>query len=328
MALIDLTAAVLTEYGIGDSSLTFLRHNENAVYRVESPEGDTYILRLHIAASGLSTDALMHKREWLESELLFIKALHDHSDIIVQQPILTKKGSLLAEIPDSHENASLLSWITGNVLDQKAKNAEKNASLVGELAAKMHNFIDQWPASNNLKRPLYNSERVMNTINSIEDGITLGLFTDSLYQELCEGAKQICMEMDRENNNPNSHGLIHSDLGLGNLIVHDKGISPIDFGLCGHGPFLLDIGGLMGTFDFPLLRKAVIDGYSKFRPLSTYDFRSIETFFLSTVYFFMSLHLRNVPMQEWFGRRLPSFIKDYVHPFVTGESFLHVLIDK
>ena len=82
----------------------------------------------------------------------------------------------------------------------------------------------------------------------------------------------------------------------------------------------------MGTFDNPQLRKAVIDGYSKHRPLNQNDYRSIEAFFIASIYFFMSMHLHNINIHEWFGRRLPLVISDYVRPFINEIGFLHKLI--
>jgi Ser/Thr protein kinase RdoA (MazF antagonist) len=202
-----------------------------------------------------------------------------------------------------------------------------NAFLVGELVAKMHEFVLKWPNSCKLARPTYDSERVMNAVNSLEEGIDMGLFTNDMYSELYEGAKCICNKMEQENSREGWHGLIHSDLGLGNIIIHNGFVSPIDFGLCGHGPFLFDIGGLMGTFDHTQLRKAVIDGYSKHRPLNQNDYRSIEAFFIASIYFFMSMHLHNIKIHEWFGRRLPLVISDYVRPFINGTRFLHKLIE-
>jgi Ser/Thr protein kinase RdoA (MazF antagonist) len=206
-------------------------------------------------------------------------------------------------------------------------SATHNAFLVGELVAKMHEFVLMWPNSNKLLRPTYDSERVLNAVNSLKEGIKMGLFTDYTYDELYEGAKCICRKMEQENAREGWHGLIHSDLGLGNIIINDGIVSPIDFGLCGHGPFLFDLGGLMGTFDHTPLRKAVIDGYSKHRPINQNDYRSIEAFFISSIYFFMSMHLHNSKIHEWFGRRLPFVISDYVRPFINETRFLNKLIE-
>lgn len=324
MEPIDLAKATLLKYGIENASLTLLRHNENMVWKVELLEGLRYVLRIHIPANGL---ALIHRADWLESEMMFLSELNENSDISVQQPIKTKDGRYVIHLPSNEGFATLLSWLPGVTFNQMEDTAIHNAFLVGELVGKMHEFVLKWPNSYKLARPTYDSERVMNAVNSLEEGIGMGLFTNDMYSELYEGAKCICNKMEQENSREGWHGLIHSDLGLGNIIIHNGFVSPIDFGLCGHGPFLFDIGGLMGTFNHTQLRKAVIDGYSKHRLLNQSDYFSIEAFFIASIYFFMSMHLHNIKIHEWFGRRLPLVISDYVRPFINGTGFLHKLIE-
>jgi Ser/Thr protein kinase RdoA (MazF antagonist) len=320
---IDIAKDTLLNYGIENASLTLLRHNENMVWKVELSEGLCYVLRIHIPANGLE---LIHRAEWIESEMMFLSQLSENSDINVQKPIRTKAGRYVIHLPLSGGFATLLSWLPGITFNQFENTAIHNAFLVGELVAKMHEYVLNWPDSCKLPRQTYDSERVMNAVNSLQEGIAMGLFTNDMYTELYKGAICICNKMEQENSREGWHGLIHGDLGLGNIIINDGIVSPIDFGLSGHGPFLFDLGGLMGTFDHTQLRKAVIDGYSKHRLLNQNDYRSIEAFFIANIYFFMSMHLHNIKIHEWFGRRLPLVISDYVHPFINGTQFLHKLI--
>jgi Ser/Thr protein kinase RdoA (MazF antagonist) len=324
MEPIDIAKDALLQYGIINASLTLLRHNENAVWKVELSEGLCYVLRIHIPANGL---AITHRAEWLESEMIFLSELSKNSDINVQQPIRTKDGRYVIHLLSNGGFATLLSWLPGVTFNQLENTAIHNAFLVGELVAKMHEYVLKWPGSNKLPRPTYDSRRVINAINLLKEGIAMGLITNDMYMELYEGAMCICNKMDLENSQDGCCGLIHGDLGLGNIIIHDGIVSPIDFGLCGHGPFLFDLGGLMGTFDDPKLRKAVINGYSKHRMLNQNDYQSIEAFFIVSIYFFMSMHLHNVKVHEWFGRRLPLVISDYVRPFIKGSGFLHKLTE-
>jgi len=326
MELMECAASVLAQYGLDGAPLAFLRHNENAVYRVGAPEGSAYVLRLHLPGPGLCAGALSHRREWLESELAFLHALHERGGVAVQRPVPARDGSLLTPIPGGGGYASLLSWLPGAAFDQKAGNSREHARAAGALAATLHGFVLSWPESEALPRPSYDAARVESAARALEDGPSLGLYSDSLLRELKEAAALIAAETDRLNRAPGAHGLIHADLGLGNLIVHGETVSPIDFGLCGHGPFLLDLGGLMGTFDLPPLRQAALDGYAELRPLRADGLRSVEAFFLLSVLLFMALHLRNGRVRAWFGRRLPVFVRDYVHPFAQGDPFLHTLL--
>jgi Ser/Thr protein kinase RdoA (MazF antagonist) len=323
MEPIDIAKDTLLSYGIENAELTLLRHNENQVWKVECSEGLCYVLRIHLPASGL---AVIHREDWLESEMIFLNNLSNDCDIHVQKPIRTKDGRYVSQLPLNGAFATLLSWLPGETFNQLEDSAIHNAFLVGELVAHMHEHALKYPDGDKLSRPTYNAERVLNAVKSLEEGVGMGLLTKDMYTELREGAMCICKIMERENSREGWHGLIHSDLGLGNIIIHDGIVSPIDFGLCGHGPFLFDLGGLMGTFDHAHLRKAVIDGYSRHRPLNHDDYRSIEAFFIASIFFFMSMHLHNTNIHEWFRRRLPLIISDYVHPFINENRFLHKLI--
>ena len=66
------------------------------VWKVERSEGLYYVLRIHIPANGLS---LIHRAEWLESEMMFLSELSENSDINVQKPIRTKEGQYVIHLP-------------------------------------------------------------------------------------------------------------------------------------------------------------------------------------------------------------------------------------
>ena len=60
MELTDIAKDTLLKYGIENASLTLLRHNENAVWKVNVSEGLFYVLRIHIPANGLT---LFHRTD-------------------------------------------------------------------------------------------------------------------------------------------------------------------------------------------------------------------------------------------------------------------------
>lgn len=315
--------AALSAFGLDGAVLHFLRHNENAVYRVETPKQGVFALRLHLPRPGVGGGMVTHRQDWLTSELTWLAALAKRSDLPVQRPRRTRDGALLAELPGGGW-ASALSWLPGAPLRQDGPRAPLYAGLAGELAARLHTFVMGWPEGDVLPRPAYDGSRVRTAMATLEDGVSLGMLTSAQVGRLAAGAARMASLLDREWAVPGAHGLIHADLGLGNLLVEGDTLSPIDFGLCGHGPFAQDVGGLLGTFDTPALRQAMLDGYRNLRPLPPDD--AIQAAFLASIYYFMAMHLRNPAVQEWFGRRLPAVLAEYVDPFVRGESFLPALL--
>lgn len=324
MELTLLAEDALRAYGLRPAAVTLLRHNENAVFKIETPDGAPYILRLHKPAPGL---AVTHRPDWLESEMIFINALYHDSAIQVQKPIPALDGQWVVNLAEAQGYATLLSWLPGETFNPSGEHAVTHAYRAGELAAAMHAFILSWPESSHLPRPAYDARRMEEVSKTLREGVDMGLFDGSACETLQEGARQIGLEMDKENAHDGWHGLIHADLGLGNMIVHNDTVSPIDFGLCGHSPLLFDVGGLMGAFNQAALRRAALEGYEKHRPLAPYQYRAVEAFFLTGVYFFMDMHRGNLYVREWFSRRLPHVISDYVEPFLQGRPFLPALLE-
>ncbi|MDF2672285.1 MAG: hypothetical protein K0R09_550 [Clostridiales bacterium] len=195
MEPIDLAKDILLKYGIENASLTLLRHNENMIWKVELLEGLRYVLRIHIPADGL---ALIHCADWLESEMMFLSELNENSDINVQQPIKTKYGQYVIHLPSYEGFATLLSWLPGVTFNQMEDIAIHDAFLVGELIAKIHEFVLKWPNSYKLARPTYDSERVMNAVSSLEEGIDMGLFTNDMYTELYGGQSAYAIKWSRK----------------------------------------------------------------------------------------------------------------------------------
>lgn len=73
-----------------------------------------------------------------------LNELSKSSDINVQQPIINKYGQYVSHLPLSGGFATLLSWLPGVTFNQLVNSAIHNAFLVGELAAKMHEFVLIW----------------------------------------------------------------------------------------------------------------------------------------------------------------------------------------
>lgn len=324
----QLVREALRQYGLTGAEISFLRHNENAVYRVDMPDGRRYSLRLHMPADSLNQERLMQRPAWIESEMRFLQALDLESPVEVQSPLCTVEGALVAQLPGGQGCATMLSWIPGKDFDPSAEDAEAMAYQVGMLAARMHDFVQTHPALRELERPSYDAQYIRGSVMALQEGVGLGILPQETYEALLEYGDVVGRLIDADMQRPGAHGLIHNDLGLGNLIVHDEHVSPIDFSLCGFAPFLFDLGGLMGTFNTPELRRSTFTGYESLRPIPEASYPLIEGCFIGGIVLFMALHLTNPHVREWFSRRLPAVMAEYVVPFCKGESFLFQLMDK
>lgn len=325
MDIQGMALAALGMYGLEDAAATLIRHNENAVFRVEDAWGGAYVLRLHRTAAGIRADDAAQAVPARAAELRFLRLLAEDG-LPVQRPVAMADGGDVAVLPGGAGCATLLRWAPGVPLREDDPDAEALAGAVGRLVARMHDFVVAHPETAALDRPAYDVARVERAMRAIQPGVAEGMFSGEMYADLLCGAEAICDAIRVAQAAPGQYGLIHADLGLGNLIVDGRTITPIDFSLCGHAPLLFDLGGLMGTFGRPALRRAALEGYAALRPLDETDFRATEAYFVLSICCFMAMHLRNPHVRGWFGRRLPDVIVEYVRPLARGEAFLDRLL--
>ena len=91
------------------------------------------------------------------------------------------------------------------------------------------------------------------------------------------------------------YGLIHADMRLANLLVDQNSTRLIDFDDCGTSWFLYDFAAAISFMEnhaqIPVLRRAWLAGYRKYRPLSAAEENEIDTLIM----------LRRMALLAWMG---------------------------
>src|SRR5699024_907824 len=94
---------------------------------------------------------------------------------------------------------------------------------------------------------------------------------------------------------PHRWGLIHGDLRLANLLIHDGDTRVIDFDDCGLGWYVHDFATALSFIEDhpnrPELTQAWLQGYRRHRELSADDEAEIPTFVM----------LRRMQLLAWIG---------------------------
>lgn len=323
----QLAYIVLKQYLISDPQLTFIRHNENFTCKVtDGNTSEKYVMRMHVPVEGFSNIAVQHSYSNLCSELAFINAIGENTNISVQIPVRNKSGLFVSEIidPDSNKTiyTTILTWINGETMSHENPNWEQQAYQTGIMTAKLHNFSANWDEGRTLKRQRYDASKLISVITSIEEAVGLGLMDSDHYRIIQSGGVKICELMEElDKRSFNTKGLIHADLQRTNLIVHENTVTPIDFCLCGYGYFYMDLGGLLADFSSLSARKALLDGYRSIRELPESDMKYIEASFVMVILLCMATHLHNPKMKEWYLRRTKPICNDYIIPIINNERF-------
>src|SRR5262245_40342189 len=108
-----LAVKALTAYPIDELRLTPLIHEDNTTFRVDSANGERYVLRIH-----------RHSRKTpaeVRSEMLWLAALRQETELVAPVPVPTRDGDLVtiasvAEVPEPRI-CVLLRWVSGRFLD-------------------------------------------------------------------------------------------------------------------------------------------------------------------------------------------------------------------
>jgi Ser/Thr protein kinase RdoA (MazF antagonist) len=94
---------------------------------------------------------------------------------------------------------------------------------------------------------------------------------------------------------PDRYGLIHADMRLANLLIHEGETRLIDFDDCGFGWLLYDFAAGISFMEdhpqVPALKKAWVRGYRSIRPLDDAEAREIDSFVM----------LRRLALLAWIG---------------------------
>ncbi|QVK17013.1 phosphotransferase [Mycoplasmatota bacterium] len=325
MVIIDqLVESVLRQYKISNPQVTFIRHNENMTYKViDGSTSKEFVLRIHIPKEGFSLSTVQHSYDNLCSEIEFISAIDENTDILVQRPVKNIKGDYVSKIlvKDRTIYATILNWIKGKTLSKEDADFSKQAYLTGVLTAKLHNFSSSWSEGKELKRHRYDKEKMISVIKQIKKGINLNLIKDEEYELIKKGGEKIISFMEELGKVYDSFGVIHADLHKSNLIIQNEIISPIDFCLSGHGYFYMDLGGIIADFSPLSIRKEVLKGYRCIRDIPENDMKYIEGFFIMSILLFMATQLYNPDTKEWYLRRTKEICRDYILPLLNNERF-------
>ncbi|MGE5654773.1 MAG: phosphotransferase enzyme family protein [Bacillota bacterium] len=322
-----LVQSAMQQYGFSDYQATFIRHNENITYSIVDCQTQRhYLLRIHQPIS-LNLWGIQHTFEGLLSEFAFLVALQEATDLGLQHPVANTHGSFVTTIYDSDDGkailCTLLTWVEGETLSKLEIEMEKPVRQMAAVAAEMHCFSQQWQHPFPLTRPVYDTRKYHHLVDCIGYGVEKKVFAPEQYDIIRETMAQITTVLAPLMYLPEYWGIIHADLGPGNVVVNGDRVTPIDFSFSGYGYYLFDLGGAAAALK-PQLRQTYLDAYQRANPIRDADWRVVESCFLLSVFGAYGFHISNPSRHEWIGRRLPIVAREYCQRFMRGEPFMHL----
>ncbi len=317
-------AKALTYYNIEEHEVRFIQHHDNITLQVTThSHKNKYLLRIHKPLTENFVD-MRQGPTAINSELLWLEALHRDTTLTVQQPIGNKDGSFVTLITTTQGSTipcTLLRWVEGKIVSQDAPLTRILAEALGEVVALLHSHVAHWEIPTGFLRPSYDLGYFRQRMILLSSGVAQGIITSQAHSIIQETAKACIESLASIHIDNDSWGLVHTDLHRGNCLIYHHEVRPIDFALCGFSYFVYDLGSTLAGLPKEL-RKACINGYLKHRQLPENAIRLLEASFLLSrigAYIFM---LPNQAEREWLQERIPRFVAQECQLFLSNQSLL------
>lgn len=272
----ELALNALAYYELDVVHLRLVTNDMNGIFRVDTRDGQKYILRVTLPEGGHNLDHVAAEMDWLA-------ALVRDTDLSVPRPLPAKDGSLVVEagaggVPEARLCA-IFSWVSGNDLaeDMSAVNIYK----LGELMARLHTHALTFHPLSELF--LLRFDRVFPFPEPV-------VLFDEQFSPLFPAARRAVYEraivwvqesIDRLKASGEPMRILHGDLHQWNVLNARGVLSPIDFEDLMLGWPVQDIATTLYYFDsrsFVDMYSAFQEGYTRHSPWPERHAGEIDSF--------------------------------------------------
>lgn len=274
-----------------DVTLELINLSENATYHVEHKKtGARWALRLHRVG--------YHSRTAIASEIAWQLALRRDGVVTTPVPVAGRDREFIQVVssnPRSEpQHVVLYQWEDGDLPDM-ADDLSHSFEVLGAITARMHRHSRAWKYPEWFQRFSWDFNTCLGNEphwGRWQDG--MGMDPDKLA--LFEKTVQLVRHrLSAYGKDPDRFGLIHSDLRLANLLIHQEKVKVIDFDDCGFGWYMYDAATPFSFYEHlpevPHLTAHWLRGYRTIIPLSPADEEEIPTFIM----------LRRLLLVAWIG---------------------------
>jgi len=257
----QLALNALTYYALDVARLRLITNDMNGIFRIDSRDGQKFILRVTMPEGGHNHDHVAAEMDWLA-------ALARNTDLSVPRPLPAKDGSLVVEagadgVPEARL-CEVFSWVDGQDLAEDMSTS--NISKLGELMAGLHMHALTYRPPSDLA--LLRFDRVFPFPEPV-------VLFDEVFFPLFPAARRLVYErgiawaqesIDRLNASSEPMRIIHGDLHQWNVRNRRGVLASIDFEDLMLGWPVQDIATTLYYFDskdFARLHSAFQEGYTR-----------------------------------------------------------------
>jgi Ser/Thr protein kinase RdoA (MazF antagonist) len=287
-----MVTAALPQWSLSPrTAVSVLNLSENATFALSDPaDGRELVLRVHRVGYSSPVE--------IRSELAWIEALGREQVVETATPVAGRDEELLQTLVSLSGAPSRLAVafarLPGAAPDPTG-DVVRWFDRLGELTARMHRHSREWDLPSGFCRKRWDLDSMVGPAafwGSWRDAIGLTPAGSNIIEA---ALRLIERRLARYGSRADRFGLVHADLHLANLLVHDTHLRIIDFDDCGFSWFMYDFATAVSFIEHqpnvPELLAAWTAGYRRIAPLSGDDLAEIPTFVI----------LRRILLSAWFA---------------------------
>lgn len=303
----ELIKEAISFYDFKNPVCEFIRHNENMTYKITDGL-NKFVLRIHLPKEGF--DLSLFSKDRVRETVSLLLYMNKNSDMLLQKPVKNKIGEYVTVL-SNHELITVLSWIEGETLNKET--AELRAFDIAYMATKLHKAMKGFKGN----LPQYDEEMVDNLICQIKDAVYLHHISDE-QGNICISMLYLIRKTILKLKDSDDYGVIHADLGYGNLIDSEGILVPIDFSLAGYGAYAQECGMIASNYNNDKDLVKILEGVRQGNEIISK--KDAEIFLAFSVLLFIGAqHNRNF-QEEWFIDGMRRWTENIFSPLLENQD--------
>lgn len=312
-----LALRALEDYDFDVDDVRFLTVETNTMFTVRKTGGERFVLRIY-------SDEETTLRE-NRAEMFWLNAITRDTDIRITEPVLRRDGEAVTVVSvpgvPGERRCALFHWVPGRPLEEDLR-PDYYASL-GETMARLHEHADSLnPLPSDIRPKMwdkvfyYPDEPVIFRDPAYRQHFTTDRI--AIMETVIARADALFAELFSD---PGGLLLIHGDLHYWNVHVHRGQIYVIDFEDVMRGYPVQDVAVTLyygrHRANYPALRAAYKDGYTRVRPWPAADERQLQTLMAARTVMFINYIARISDKPEEYLKGWFEGLKRYLgkHPW-------------
>ncbi len=268
----EVAEMALDAYPLDVIAIDPQRYALNAEFLVKARpgggEGDVQEFMMRVNAPGF------HSQAEISSEMEWLAALHQDTDLDVPLPIRTSSGDWVETVtlaPVGEARHCVLFRNAPGQVDALEPTPD-HLVMIGAVIAKLHNHGDSFDPPGGFSRKHWDLEGLKGGMLDVPAAKAYGALTDEERRVVDQAEEVVGSAMAELGRGGQVYGLIHGDLHLETFQYRDGQLQILDFDTCGYGYFVYDLSvavwDLFARDDFADLKSALLQGYRTERALS------------------------------------------------------------